>query len=186
MRVQGPRSWEPGSESTSVVNRETSVFEDRRMAQLRFLELRWAAVLRGPTAGPEAPEKKSPEQSQRQPALCPLRTRSWWPCAQPPRPRRPLLQGRVRSRRPEGEAGLCLLLIPSPAPPSRHRAAEGLWLACSHLLGLWYHRPPGPADLNSPLCSELPSPAAFSYLNGSLWAFAKEGTKANDLVAVVL
>lgn len=94
------------------------------------------------------------------------------------------------SKRASARCVLCgQLLVPSPCPFAtqiRAKAAEGLWLAPSQLLPFWSHRLPGPAELNSPLCSELPSPAAFSRLNNSSWSSAKDGTKANHLVIVVL
>lgn len=66
------------------------------------------------------------------------------------------------------------------------RAAEGLGVGVEPFARLPVPKLPGAAASSKPVCSELPSPAAMSYLNSALWSFAKDGTKANYLVIVVL
>lgn len=65
-------------------------------------------------------------------------------------------------------------------------AAEGLWVGIEPLVRILVTQATGPADFNSPMCSQVPSPAAFSHLSSALWSSAKDGTKANYLIIVVL
>lgn len=163
------------------------MFDGRRLICFRFLELRCAGVLCHPTREWKGPEKISSGSSQSHLALCASQTRGSPVCTGFPPPRRPLCEGHGHTghlrRGPALAASDPQALL--PATQVLAAAAEGLCLACSHVSGFWFHRPPGPAELSSPVCSELLSPAAFLYLNSSLSSSANDGTKANYRIRVV-
>lgn len=140
----------------------------------------------------------TPQKNERDLRKCPLgQVKATWHSVLPKlvaalwAPVSPTPQAPVPGTRPHwsSQRGACLGCFWSPGPAPCHSGSG--WSSGRALLGVqprvgfWFHRPPGPAELSSPVCSELLSPAAFLYLNSSLRSSANDGTKANYRVSVV-